>query len=162
MELASSLQQIQKELLTQTDSSLARIRLVQLANVPDGDQRMLWMMEMPIKHGDRVDVFQIRMERERSQSKDKDAEHTWTIHLAFDLQELGPVHAQVRLRNRQVSTLFWANNANTLSLINQQSNLLIDALRKEGLEVNSVVCQQGSPPRNAASIRARSILDERA
>ena len=139
------------QLLAHIDAALARIQLSQIASLPvPEDKKPAWMFELPVRHGELVNVFHIRIEApdpEKHQGKASPAVHPlWSIELAFDLERLGPVHARVGVRQTHVSVSLWAERAEAVTLFNRQLDTLRAKLQHDGLEVDSLVCLPGAPP----------------
>ena len=155
-----------EQLLQQTEGGLARILTQQLHAASQDPQRPLWLLELPVRHKDGVDVFDLRIQRdaEEKHSGAGPAHHTWTVMLAFDLQGLGPVRAQVSLVQDQISTFWWADQASTVDLFHQHLELLQHRITAAGLKVNKLHCQHGIPdttqtPRNVPI--SNVIVDEK-
>ena len=123
-------------------------------------------MELPVRHKNGVDVFDLRIQRDaEDQHADADrASHTWTVMLAFDLEGLGAVRAQISLVQDQISTFWWAEQANTVDLFHQHIDQLSHRITAAGLKVSKLNCQCGIPnttqaPRNVPI--SDIILDEK-
>lgn len=140
-------------LLQQAEGALARLHTSQLAALPTHEQAQPWLaFELPVRNGNHCDLFQLRIERERAGSGDDgNNAHQWVIHLAFDLDTLGPVYARVTLRGQQISTLFWAERPATVALFVAHLAELQLIFTGAGLAVGALHCQQGRPPRPPAS-----------
>ncbi|KAF0193076.1 MAG: hypothetical protein FD165_179 [Gammaproteobacteria bacterium] len=133
-------------LLQQADGVLARLQISQLAALPAQDQAQPYLtFELPLRHGNQVDVIQLRITRDATGSQDE-AARQWTIHIAFDLEHLGPVHARLTLQNRHISTMFWAEQPRTADLFERHLAELQGKLASAGLTVGAMRCQTGKPP----------------
>lgn len=153
-------------LMQQVESSLARLQLNQLASQPvDGEQRNVWLLELPIRRDQAVDLLHLRIERERADdaAEGKRTATGWTVKLAFDLEGLGPVQARVGLHHGLVSTAFWSEQRDTHVLFQQHLGDLRRQLEGAGLDVGAMSCQMGqpSPPPGPAPSRT-GIVDEQA
>lgn len=153
-------------LLHQVDSSLARLQLHQLASQPtDGDQRQVWLLELPIRRDQTVDVMHLRIEREtEGAGSERDRRgNGWTVKLAFDLDGLGPVQARVGLHGGMVSAAFWTERSSTLELFQRHLAELRRQLQAAGLDVGAIRCEAGPAPHSRDETKPVSgILDERA
>ncbi len=151
------------ELRQQTEGSLARLQLNQLASVPDASEpHPSWLLELPLRHQDQVDLFHLRIGREAAGSADADvADRPWVVNLAFDLPGLGPVQARVAIQGEQVSTTFWAEQAGTTQAFHSQLETLRQNLQQAGLGVGDLLCRTGQAPRPPAGPRA-PLMDTRA
>ncbi len=144
--LFSTVEELLGTLLQQADGVLARLQICQLSALPTQDQAQPYLtFELPLRHGNQVDVIQLRIEREETGSQDE-ADRQWTIQIAFDLEHLGPVHARLTLQNRNISTVFWAEQPRTADLFEQHLAELHGKLASAGLTVGAIRCQIGKPP----------------
>lgn len=139
------------QLLGLIDAALARIQLSQLASLPVADdKRPTWMFELPLRHGSTIDVLQVRIEApdpdQHNNNTPQGKTSAWCIELAFDLEQLGAMHARISVNQSRVSVSLWAMRAETVSLFNQQLETLRSNLQHNGLEVDNLVCLPGTPP----------------
>jgi hypothetical protein len=159
-------EQILQQLLQQTDAGLARIQQQQV-QMSQADIRPQWLMELPIKHSDGVDVFDIRIQPDAEQQghSDKDPTHPWTVMLAFNLDGLGPVRAQISLFNGQISNYWWAEQPETVQLFQQHLSFLENRLQHAGVPFQQLVCACGIPEPKQAQTKvpySDANLDEQA
>lgn len=151
------------ELQRQTEGTLARVQLNQLASLPSTTETQpSWLLELPIRHQAQVDLFHLRIERE-AQNKSVAATEgrPWVVTLAFDLPGLGPVHARVAVLGEQVSTTFWAEQARTTQAFHNHLETLRQNLHQAGLGVGNLNCHTGQPP-YPPSTPQPPIMDTRA
>lgn len=163
LDLVNRIGSLNTELLRQTEAALARIQLHQLASQPREAERGLleWLLELPVRRGDEIDLWSMRIAREEHAPAEKKPEppHNWSVQLAFDLPGLGSVQAQVTLSGEQVSTRFWTGNETALPLFQAHLQELHTMLDKVGLEVGELDCVPGPMPAKAA---APSLIREKA
>jgi len=154
-------QQLQ-ELLRQIDGSLARIQLSQLAANNEDDGRRSWLLDLPLRHGDQLDLLQIRIDEERG-GKGRGSGSLWSITLAIDLDGLGEIHIRVTLTGGVVSATFWAGDDRAAELFKQHLGELQQRLQAAGLRVGNLSARHGSP-QTAADRPALPyvLLDEKA
>ncbi len=163
--LESGISKLLNQLFRQTEGSLARIQLNQLASLPseDGNNRQVWQFDIPVRHPNGFDNFQLKVEREQHQGKKRDARHRWRVSLHFDLESLGPVQAQVTLLGEEVSALFLAERKESATLIEQHLSALDLAFSRAGLKVGHLAAKKSdkvhSEMPNAFPHR---LLDEKA
>lgn len=159
-----TLQSLLLELGRQTEAALARTQLHQAASLPGGEQTPnSWTFELPLRNGQQIDLFDIVIEEEKAHEQDDgQGGHPWSITLAFDLDGLGPVYAKLRLIRDKVSTLFWAERAETTRLFNRHLNELSQRYREAGLEADELRCFQGTPPGTARRGAPHIVLDVKA
>jgi hypothetical protein len=143
-----STERLPRELLRQVEGAIARISMNQITSVtPEGEARPAWLLELPIRHGAGIDVFQLRIEEEPGRAAGPDGEtRQWSVWLAFDLEALGPVQVRVVLHGEQVSTTFWSANAGTTAAFTRDLEALTAGLRSAGLDVGRILCHTGVPP----------------
>jgi len=134
-------------LLRHVEGGLARIQMHQLAALPNEGAAPL-LIDLPIRHGERTDVFQLRIDPEQGGTSHARAEpaQAYSVKLSFDLPGLGPVHASIGLNQHSVSTQLWAEHAATAALVNEHIPTLRDRLAETGLVVQCGECVSGCPP----------------
>ena len=152
------------DLLQQAEAALARIQLHQLAAVPrEGERGLLeWLFELPIRRGDDIDLWSLRLLHDRDQPAQPARQPSphWTVQLAFDLPGLGPVQAQVQLRDARVSAHFWTQQAEALPLFRDHLHELRTALNGAGLEVEELNCRHGSLQTGKGSVDQALIREK--
>ncbi len=151
------------ELQQQTEGSLARLQLNQLASLPNSTEpQPSWLLELPLRHQAQVDLFHLRIGREAATHTDNAATgRPWVVSLAFDLPGLGPVQARVAVLGEQVSTTFWAEQASTTQAFHSHLETLRQNLQQAGLGVGDLACRTGQAPQPPAGPRA-PLMDTRA
>ncbi len=159
--------QILEVLLQQTEGSLQRTLTQQLQMLNNETARQQLIVELPIRNDqDGVDVFDLRIYPDQEQGSGAEQENdatSWTVMMSFNLDGLGPVRAQVSFANGQVSTNWWAEQAETVELFKNHIETLQSRLTHVGAEVDKLNCQHGLPKVQEAQIVAPyndSYLDE--
>ena len=144
------------ELQQQTEGSLARLQLNQLASLPDSaEPQPSWLLELPLRHQAQVDLFHLRIGREGAgQADNAETGRPWVVNLAFDLPGLGPVQARVAVLGEQVSTTFWAEQSSTTQAFDSHLETLRQNLQQAGLGIGELVCRTGQAPQPPAGPRA--------
>ncbi|GAB6040250.1 flagellar hook-length control protein FliK [Endothiovibrio diazotrophicus] len=144
---ADDLQQLRSELVKQTQSALARVQLGQLSSVrTDADANQQWMLEIPVRNGESVDMVQVRIESRGAKRARKGAK-SWSVSLALDLGKLGPMEARVTLgEDESVSTLFWSEREEATTAIERNLPLLQRNFNDCGLKVGRLAARTGEPP----------------
>jgi hypothetical protein len=151
-----------EELVRQVDGALARHHVQQLhGQHAEQQQRQMWAMELPLRNGEEIDLFDIRIERDAQGRRPHPGPMPWSVSLAFDLAGLGPVRAVVSLRNEHISTAFWAEREPTASLFNAWLDTLRSQLAALGVEVGRLECHCGRPP-EPDQAREPVLVDEQA
>ncbi|HEY9118556.1 MAG TPA: flagellar hook-length control protein FliK [Marinobacter sp.] len=85
----------------------------------------------------------------------------WRLSLAMDLDEAGPLHFDVALRQQAVSARVWAEKQTTLRRVNQELPALRQSLADLGLEVKDLECRHGTPQSSVTRLEHR-LVDTRA
>lgn len=85
----------------------------------------------------------------------------WRLSLAMDLDEAGPLHFDVTLRQQAVSARVWAEKQTTLRRVNQELPALRQSLSDLGLEVADLECRRGTPQSSVTRLEHR-LVDTRA
>jgi hypothetical protein len=146
------------DLTRHVEGALARIQLHQLSALTQEQTSIAWAGELPIRHGNQIDVLHLRIEKDSTKSADAD-QKSWYTWLSLDLKSLGPLHAKIALSDRSISTSFWAESNATANLINENLSYLHLALQQAGLEVKEIQCRQGRPPFPAPDRLPKGLLD---
>ncbi len=152
-----------RELLQQVEGALARIQLHQLQSLPGSEAgRAVWAMELPLRHGQDIDLFGLRIERDAEHNAGTPAQRdTWSVTLAFDLGELGPVRARVSLYDGQISAQFWTEQPATRQRFEDHLATLHERLRNAGLQIGRLGCHSGMPP-DASPPPPSGLVNEKA
>ncbi len=160
----ANLQQVLAELLRNVGSGLARLQLSQLvSSATEEEGKRAWIMEIPVRSGEHIDLIQLRIEKEKSQRSSKKSA-LWTVTLALELRGLGPVQARVTLADKTVSTRFWAEHASTTELINRHLSILENRYQEAGLTVGALKAHHGTAPDSVSPDEnlPHALLDEKA
>lgn len=152
-------------LLRLTAALLSRIQHHQLQSLgqsqtfSDGSSQTVWQLEIPLRDGQQFSHVQVRIQRDDASPEARQVEKTphWEVRLAFSLDQLGSLQAIAKLFKGRVSSEFWAEQPQTLSLLNGEMRLLRDRLLAKGLDVGELSCHQGSPPQPNQSLQQRWI-----
>jgi len=162
-----NLRQMLNLLLGQTEASLSRLQLLQTQSHPlETEQKPAWILELPVRYQERTDVFQLRISRDREQQQDnangdKQPEH-WMIQIAFELEELGPVRARVRLAADELNAVFWMEQEQTTMLFRRHLGSLQQKLLASGIAIGQITCMTGIPPSILNQDKERNVFSEKA
>lgn len=150
-----------QELGKQTEGSAARTQLNQIISIPGTEQGPnIWSLEMPVRNQESIDLFHFVIEEEPEQRGDKDKKsRKWSVMIAVDLGELGPLHIKLQLENEQISTLFWAEKQEASKLINNHMTELAKRYKKSGIESSQLQCFHGTPPESNLKQPTTVVLD---
>ena len=108
-----------------------------------------------------VRIEQYPEDRESETRSAKTATAEWRLSLAMDLDEAGPLHFDVALRQQAVSARVWAEKQTTLRQVNQELPALRQSLTDLGLEVTELDCRRGTPQSSVTRLEHR-LVDTRA
>lgn len=139
--------QLLQQLLQATEGSLARMQHQQL-HMAQGENRLSWIFELPVKYEDGSDVFDVRIHRDPQQQDNPETEqhYPWTVSLAFNLDGLGPVRTQISFYKGEISTYWLAEQQQTVNLFYQYRDILANRLRHKGVSVEKLACRCGTVP----------------
>ena len=150
-------------LLKHLDGAVARIQTQQLASLPHEDTaRQVWQFELPVRNGDDVDLFHIRIGRDDRGNSGESEEPAWTLTLHMDLENLGPIRVQLRLQGEQLSTQIWSERSDTNKLIQNRLHELRSAYEQRGLTVDRLEAHVGMAQRRDEIPLDGSLLHEKA
>lgn len=153
-----------EELTQQTQNSLARLELMQLANLPKPGETMPPLcLELPLRHNDRIDLIGLRLSLDqKNRTSMTQQSNTWAIMLAFSLPELGALTAQLTLVDNQLSAHFWAVNDTTADQLIKYFPLLRESLAAAGLHAEFLHCEVGQAPETSQFKAGIPLIDLRA
>ena len=152
-------------LAKEVDAALARITTQQLLSIPEHrSDAPQWIFDLPVRSGDRVDIFHLHVFREKHPRDPKQAP-AWCVRLSFDLVTLGKVGALVTLFAGTVSVAIWAQQDVTARLFTHHLAALRSELQTAGIAISHLHCECGDAPftPDAPLKQKRSgLIDERA
>ena len=106
--------------LRQVESSLTHLQQTQLQNLNESQPgRPLWLMELPIKDGQDIDLFELRISEEESTQAEGETKKIWNVTLKFDLNGLGKIKAHIKMQNDFISAQFFSEKPETLVLFRE-------------------------------------------
>ena len=153
---------VARQLLSQADGALARLKLLQLASQP-ADQRppppaaaAEYRVEIPMLLRGETAMVQFVIEREARQ-KSNPRERGWRMRFALSFSATGEVGADVGLLGRTVNVALWADDPATAEGLAAAAADLAPALAQHGIALGALRVRRGRPPtREHAS---GSVLD---
>ena len=136
----SQREEAMQSFLRQIESSLNHIQQTQLQNLNESQTapRPAWLMELPIKDGQDIDLFKIQINEEHNQQDNDGENKTWNVTLQFHLTGLGEVKAHIKMYNELISAQFYSENSQTLSLFRDNFDFLRSRLNSNGLNVGNI------------------------
>lgn len=148
--------------LRQVESSLTHLQQTQLQNLNESQGgRPLWLMELPIKDGQDIDLFELRISEEEEQQTEGEAKKIWNVTLQFNLAGLGKVRSHIKMQNDFISANFFSEKSQTLTLFQKHFDFLRGRLNYNGLNVGNIECTQRNlsddkPPINTPRLDERT------
>lgn len=89
------------------EQALARQVLHQMASLPEGP-KSAWMFEFPLVTPQGVAIAQFEIEQDHGGSQSAEATRPWRARVSLDVDPLGPVHAELLLKDGVASATIWA------------------------------------------------------
>jgi len=135
--------------------ALARTRVHQLGAHPESHRQsdsgavQAWSVEIPIAHGGRLDALELQVEDHGRREGPHGPERLWQVLMSLELDQVGALHALLRLSGARLATTLWVENPATLVAARDTLAELGDCLRAEGIEVTRLECLPGTPPPRA-------------
>lgn len=147
--------------LRQIESSLTHLQQTQLQNLNDAQPgRPMWLMELPIKDGQDIDLFELRITEEESRQEDGETKKIWNVTLKFDLEGLGKIKAHIKMQDEFISAQFYSEKSEVLSLFQENFDFLRSRLNVSGLNVGNIECARANLSSDHPLVNSKS-LDER-
>ncbi len=139
-----------RQLLSQTDAALSRLRLFQLASLPEAGQRgnpaaqQELNFELPFNLGQHTSLAQFQITRDGAHGG-AEAGRGWQLVFAVYFNVIGAVGAKISLKARKTGITIWAENAETVAVLQDTLPELVDSLEALGLELASVRVRHHQP-----------------
>jgi hypothetical protein len=155
-----------------TEAALARLVLDQVASLKDDGavaratnpaerQQPQWTFEVPVLIDGRSGSLRFQVTRDGGERREGAAERrqaSWRLRLAFAIEPLGPIRAQVGLVGGRVAVGIWAERPATVVALSAHSGELRDALVAADFDVDEIHLAEGLPP-DAQRRAGRAMLD---
>ena len=147
--------------LRQVESSLTHLQQTQLQNLNESQPaRPLWLMELPIKDGQDIDLFELRISEEESSQTEGETKKIWNVTLQFNLTGLGKIKAHIKMQNEFISAQFFGEKPETLTLFRENLDFLRGRLNYNGLDVGKIECAHVTLSEENLPVNSKR-LDER-
>ncbi|MCA0399494.1 MAG: flagellar hook-length control protein FliK [Proteobacteria bacterium] len=172
------------ELARAVEGAGERVKLMQLASLPnhpeitytdERSQPMRLALQIPLatQGADRPPTAMmgviiehnpapVEPEAYQAEKEGGDSEKTpfpWKVRIAVDLEETGPVQAEIGLRGQSVSVTLWAERASMAQRARAEIGALHKALTGAAFEIAKLDVKDGRP--QGAPLRAAPVLDRR-
>jgi hypothetical protein len=157
--LPEAAREIPRALHQQADAALSRVKLMQLASLPDADPARLGQpelrLEVPFLVGSELVMAQFQVSRDAARRR-SDGKRGWTMRFAMNFSGAGEVSAEIGLIGRSVSVSLWAADAEMVRRLEAALPELAPALAALGLEPG-VVRIRSAPPEPEAQPAGRYL-----
>jgi hypothetical protein len=102
--------------------------------------------ELPVAFGQQTAMMGVRVERERRKRREEGGSiDVWGIRFAIETDEIGAVHAHLRLSGQVLNVSLWADEAATHRAFIDALPMLEAGLRDAALEVGELTVFSGKP-----------------
>ena len=128
--------------------ALARLGLLQIATAENFDDgHTLWQLEIPVRHGNAIEMVALTIEKEQAGTRnDEPTDASWAVNLSLDLPTLGPLQSRINMDTAGLSTTFWSESPETLSIIENRLAELRANFEQHGLKPHRLSCRAGQQP----------------
>jgi Flagellar hook-length control protein FliK len=144
------------EIVIEVRAALSQIETNQLlslrAEQPNIHQ---FLVDLPFSNNKQIDSFELLFEHQ-NENLSKSVKQ-WKVVVRFDLDPLGPMFAQVQLKDNRISTNIFAESQPTAKLINEHLHVLQKSLADAGLDIDQVAGSQGKIPKSLAKNTEHSV-----
>lgn len=171
------------DLARMVEGAVERIKLQQLASLPDHpgmnitddrNQPMRLALQIPLAiHGqERPETAMVGLMIEHQPHRDRPADVSvdedeknpsegfpWKVRIAVDLEETGPVQAEIALRGQRIAVTLWAERKSMAEDARAAIGALHQALTGAAFEVSNLEVRDGRP--TGPSPRYQQALDRR-
>ena len=151
--------EIGKSLLSQTDAALSRLRLHQMASLPDrmdgaAGAKQDIHLEVPITLGQQAGVLSLVITRDEDGNSPDKQKDSWRVQFAINASVIGEVGAEVGLLAGRTNVVLSAVDADAVTALNDGLGELTEALEAVGLTPGILrVRRQGAAPPQASGFK---------
>lgn len=152
-------------LLRAVESGIARLESHQLtAGQARENQQLIWLLELPVRNGGEIDVWQFLLQRETPDDKKNtpEREARYRVSLSVELPAVGLLTIEIDYSESATRFNFYSKNADILAAINQRSSSLKARLSSQGIEQTSIAAHFGEGKLPVPSSSAPPPLDTHA
>ena len=127
----------------------------------DADSAFLLLFNLLVsKNPDWIDIFNISISKEEKDELEKDH---WRVTIQMDIPQLGLMEAQLTLVKKQMHVSVSSQSAITHNLIQENLEILQNALSQAGFDVSTISCkQQTIEPLSNRQKNHGPLLDDKA
>lgn len=121
------------ELQSLIESAIARLTSQQLIPLArDGENPLLWLLEVPVKDKQENNLLQLRIEQEVRGTGEEPGD--WSIVIHFDFAAMGLIQARAHMVADTLAIVFHTQNQQTQSFIHQNLPILESSMLKLGFK----------------------------
>ena len=131
-----------RELLRDVESTATKIQLNQLGMARDTDPvspSAVWMLDVPLKDKERIDLIQMRIEQNKHNPFEKEGD-IWEVDLRIDTVNLGPMNASISMHEQDVKVVLKVQKQSSSDLLEDNVSLLQENLHALGVTVSYLRC----------------------
>ncbi len=133
-----------RELLREVEGVHAKLQFNQLAMLKDPDSPTapnVWLMDLPLKDKDRLEMLQLHIEQYVKKSDEE--EDTWNVQLTLDTYNLGPLQATINMCGQDVKVMLCAEWQESAQLLEDNMGILNADLAKLDVNISHLSCRCG-------------------
>ncbi|MEQ1900807.1 MAG: flagellar hook-length control protein FliK [Devosia sp.] len=132
-----------------TEAALSRLKLLQLASLPDSGGVMRpagpeLRLELPLMIGPELAMLQLQISRD-GRRRDRAQQRGWTMRFALDSAATGEVGAEIALLGRAISIVLWATDPDTAKALEADLPQLSERVSSIGLDPGAIRLRRGAP-----------------
>jgi hypothetical protein len=141
-------------LLDDTDATIARQTLLQVASLPDradiagprtDSAAPRWNFEIPFATPAGTAIAQFEISRDGTGREIDAAKRVWRARFSLDVEPAGPIHALISLLGDKTSVRMWAERPATATQLRAGASQLSQALSRAELQPGEIVIRDGAP-----------------
>lgn len=147
-----SARDLARALLGEANSALHRMRLFQLAALPDttpgseASKPSQVLVEIPVRLGQELCMAQFQVGRDGANGgSQQEARRGWQMRFSVNFSAIGEVGAQIGLLGHRVNISIWAERSATAEALQSMLPEVTQALAAKGIETVSLQCRHGIP-----------------
>ncbi len=137
-------------------NALNQVELNQLLSIRTEQPNLhQFLVDLPFAHAGKIDSFELLFEHKNDPKQE--ATKQWKVVVKFDLQPLGPMFAQIELKDNRISTDIFAESQATARLINDHLHVLQKSLFEAGIDTDKIASSQGKIPEQLIKTNEHSV-----
>lgn len=148
-------------LLKKTQGALARLGLLQVATVENLENgHIKWLLEIPVRHDNAAETVSLTIEKEQEKSpREEPNKAAWAVNLSFNLPHLGALQSRLSMDKLGLSTTFWSESRQILSVIDNRLAELRANFEQQGLQTHKLSCVAGQQTSARSTQHDNPLID---